>query len=288
MKSKVILLDNGNVLYNTGWGEERWEEKEPYTLVRLNARGGSPYPDGEWEFSGSYDIEIRTGDFGNVFCYTGYVQGDYNKIKRVDGRRIRGPKFEVRLVPKSDIHYGVTGEAILHRKGISIKKAKKLIVEAVRAYEATDRFKQEIWPQVLNPDARKPILKEIDGQLIWVATTWGSPWSAVQTKNEYNRYGGNALGYGHFFYRELQPKLTYPKTEDGYSDFSGQPTKNYEDPQYSHIEERGGSTYGGWDKRHDPEEMKKRIDEAIYDLNDLAQVYIAQLQFRSIDWGKSR
>jgi hypothetical protein len=280
------VLENGNVLVYSSWGDN-WTEEPASNQVQLEARGGSSYPDGEWEFSGSYDVEVKEGAFGNHYRYAGSLSGDYRKIKIVNGRRTRGPKFDLYL----SVQYPggrYRAHQILQRKGISKKKARQLCVDAIRAYEKTDHFKQEIWPSVIHPDRHKPIFKEVEkGKVIWIATSFqGGLWDYVRQRNIVGY--DQIAGYGHFFSKEIEVEHKYPMDENGRTNWDVVPEKIYKAPSYSHVEERGGSTSGGWsDRDHNRDEMERKIDEAHYDLHDLTQLYIERQRIESVDWERS-
>jgi len=268
------VLPNGNLLVKKpSWDieddSEVWEEVPAWKMIHLEANGGYDICD-EWNFSGSYSIDVKPGDIGNSYYYSGRLVGDYHKIKYRNGRRTRGPKFEL-VFGVTCPNVGIQMHTLLTRKGVSIRKAKMLIVDAIRAYEATDHFKIEIWPKILHPDRMTHVVKETSGEFLWVASTWRSLWNYVQTKS-LSKYFCSAAGHGDFYGRSI--RMDYHPTEN-------RKEKRY---AYSHVRSSGGMVSGSGLNPEREEELKRKIDAAIFPLSNSSMVehYLTWQHFSSL------
>ncbi|SFJ63382.1 hypothetical protein SAMN02799624_05277 [Paenibacillus sp. UNC496MF] len=264
-----------------------WERKdvtyEQHELVHLEATGGSPYPDGEWEWSGSYNIRVNVGDIGNCYPYEGGLSGSpkYYFDKR-KGRRVKRYKFDLCLkVVGGDRLSLDVGRA----KNLSKLDCKRLIVHMIHEFEKTDRYKEELWPKILDPDNREPIIKDIDGKLVWIATTWKGLWSAVQQKHAYKSTGlgrSYVLPSGQYFTRQVNVKMEYPhKKEDGSTDYY-RGVKIYKDPWYKQVDHSCGTSSGGGLDMNKRGTYEALIDAAIWNTDDTLLEYIMQDEYRNL------
>ncbi|MFF2531276.1 hypothetical protein ACFVS2_20450 [Brevibacillus sp. NPDC058079] len=146
-----------------------------------------------------------------------------------------------------------------------------MIAEEIIQFEKTDRFKKEVWPRILHADHHVPILKEIDGELFWIATTWNGAWSAIQGKCGWYSIE-KPFGSGQFYYRKTEWGFEYPRLDDGRTDWHNG-KKVYREPNYGNIEVSLWSISGGEGKS---DEIKDKIDRAIWDVNDKEIVNLMQ------------
>jgi hypothetical protein len=262
-----------------GWIDDEFEMVEPHHLVYLEATGGTDIC-GEWHWSGGYRVRVEPITFGNFYHYEGNMYGRpktyWDKRRK---RRVRRYKYDLHLrVVASGGHSLEVGKA----KDLTKEACKKMAVHMIKTFEKTNRFKEELWPRVLHPDNRIPICKMIDGNMVWIATTWGSCWDAVQQQFGHGWNKKSVMGYGDFYYRKIQYDIKYPrKGDDGWPDYSYS-EKHYKEPHYGHIQKGAGYASGGGLDVKDREEKIRMIDEAIFDVdNDLA-AYINMLKYQKL------
>jgi hypothetical protein len=252
------------------WLEEK-RPREPHELVIFEARGGTSI-DGEWEFSGNYDILVPRNKIGNSYPYEGSLYPHYSR-----GKKRSKSGWIVTLKCVGGEYHRLSVE-VLNKRAASKIQARKMIVEAIREFEQSDRYKNELWPKIIDPDKRESIIKEVNGELIWVATTWVGTWTALQGKSSWQGYDERPFGSGQFYTRKVEYEYHYPKKEDGWSDYT-RGVKVYKEPSYRKYELSGygmGSG-GGLDQ-----EIKAKIDEAIFDLDNMVQLYIMYQKYRSL------
>jgi hypothetical protein len=230
---------------------ENEEKKELFNNIYLEANGGTDM-EGEWQFSGSYSISVPANKIGNSFRYSGSVSKPWTKKRKA--------RWKVKL----DACGGESDSMrlqVLYKSASSLVQARKMIAESILKFEKSERYKKELLPKILHPDRRIPILKEIKGELVWVATTWVGAWSAIQGIARWASFE-HPLGSGQFYYRQPQWEHVYPLLEDGKKDWDNG-EKAYKEPRYGSIEVSGYGMSGGGTKG---KENKDRIDKAIYDV----------------------
>lgn len=223
------------------------EEKELHSKIWLEA-DGSVDVNGEWNFAGSYSVHIASNTIGNAFSYRGSISKLWTKKRK--------SRWQVQLYVCGGEYGRITLE-ILCKSASSLKKCREMMAETIVQFEQTDRFKKELWSRILHPDYQVPILKEENGQLVWIATTWCGAWTAVQGKTNWHGFE-RPLGYGKFYYRKPQWEYEYPRLENNLIDWDNG-KKVYKEPEYGCIEVSHWSISG----KSVDEEMKIKIDEAI-------------------------
>jgi hypothetical protein len=250
------------------------KEVEPHELIWFEPDGGIDI-NGEWESTGSYSITVPPNRIGNSYRYEGSLErGYYNpKTKR---QSKTGWHVTLKVVGGEFNRLAIE---VLNKRANSKKQARKMIVEAIREFEQTDRFKTYLWPEILHPDRRQPIIKEINGQFYWIATTWKGTWTALQKTISCGWRGERPFGSGTYYTREVQWRYDFPfKGEDGSTDYD-RSVKVYEEPLYRKFEM---DVWGLSDGGKLDEETKAKIDEAIFDLHNLVQVYIMRQKYQKL------
>jgi hypothetical protein len=251
-------------------GVKAYEDtREPFEKIYVQANGGCGI-DGEWEFSGSYSVDVSPHDVGNCYRYEGGLHRGY----RGKGR------WRVNLIVCGGASNRVRVN-ILSKTSPSIKQARKMILRAILDFENTNRFAEELAPEIYHVDQRKPIVKEIDGELFWVASTWDEPYTAIQGRMTYSSIQC-PLGYGQFYYRQRKWEFEYSRKEDGSKDYDAEPETVYHKPSYGSISVTSWSSGGGGRKG---EEMKEKINQAIFDIKDeqiLKRQHIRYLSLKRI------
>lgn len=228
------------------------DKREPYEKIYVEANGGIDI-EGEWQFAGSYSVHVYPKMIGNFYAYEGRI---YKGYKRKGRWRVYlsvcgGESNRIRL-------------SVLSKTAPSIRQARKIIVQAISDFESTSRFKDEMAPQIYDEDNRTSIIKEINGELFWIASTWDGAYSAIQGKMSYSNIQC-PLGYGSFYYRKRKWNYEYPRKEDGTKDYDAEPDKVYLEPTYGHLSVTSWSSSGGGAKAN---EIKEKINQAIFNLND--------------------
>lgn len=241
------------------------DSREPYEKIYLEANGGIDL-EGEWIFSGSYSIKVKPKDVDNFFHYEGRIYKGYKPKSRwrIDLRVCGGEYNRITLL-------------ILQKTATSIKKAQMMILEAIQQFECSDRYVKELAPRIYAEDNRCPIVKEIEGQLFWIATTWDGAYSAIDSKRQ---NGENyALGAGKFFYRKRKWEFEYPLDKDGKRNYDSEPEKVYLPPVYGGIDIKYYSTSSS---SKEASLRKGEIDHAIFNLSDEQLCKIQQLRYFDI------
>ncbi|MBP1309204.1 hypothetical protein JOD82_002224 [Paenibacillus sp. 1182] len=226
------------------------ETKEPYQQIRLDADGGIDI-DGEWQFSGTYSVLVPVNTIGNSYPYKGSVY----KPSSSKGKS----RWKVRLEACGG-EYGCLSLQILHESATSLKDGRKMIANSIIAFEATNRYKEELWPKILDSDRLVLIFKEVNGAVRWVATTWVGAWAAIQGKTTWYSFE-LPCGSGQFYYREMKWRNQYKHNTDGTKDWSS--CKRVKEPRYGSIKVSGGCCTGNIVDDH---EVIKKINQAIRDL----------------------
>jgi len=253
-------------------GLKEWEDKrELHEKIYVEANGGCDI-NGEWEFSGSYSVRVSPDVLGNFCSYSGRIS--------------RGFKRKGRWRVSLNVVGGGHGlnriqVSILNKTAPSIKQARKLIVQTILDYEQTSHFKEEIAPKIYAEDFRTPIVKEVNGELLWIATTFDDPWNTLKGKSGFYS-DEKPLGSGEFYYRKRKWDFEYARKEDGTKDYDAEPEKIYLQPFYGGVSVSYHGMSGGGER---DEELKKKINEAIFDLNDsqvLKKQFIRYLDLKRI------
>lgn len=245
------------------------DTRELYEKIYVQANGGISI-DGEWEFSGSYSVHVSPHDVGNYYHYEGGISKGYKRKGRwrVNLSVCGGESNYIRV-------------NILSKTAPSIKQARKLILQTILDFEKTNRFVEELAPEIYHEDRRKQIVKEVNGELFWVASTWDEPYAVIQGRTTYHTIQC-PLGNGQFYYRRRKWEREYPLKEDGRKNYDAEPIRVYLSPSYGNISVTSWSSSGGGTKA---EEMKSKINEAIFDLNDkqgLKRQFIRYLSLKRI------
>lgn len=232
--------------------ESQWVDKrEPFEKICVSANGGIDI-DGEWEFSGTYSISVPRDTIGNIYTYQGRI---YRGTKRYSRWRVR---LEV-----CGGEYGRITLKLLQKTASSIREARKMVVKVIQEFEATNRYKEEMWNRIICPDNREPIIKEINGELVWVATTWNGIWSELKGRTNFGSFQ-NPFGCGDFYTRRPRFKTEYERKENGDIDWD-RSRKVYEEPSYTHISVSLFGMSGGGSRA---KELQEKIDQAIFDVTN--------------------
>lgn len=252
--------------------EEDWltesyvDTREPFEKIRVEANGGIDVS-GEWQFSGSYQVSVYPKDIGNCYAYAGSISKGWKKHSR----------WRVHLSVCGGMHNRVR-VTILSKTVPSIKQARKMIVQTIMEYEKNSHFREEVAPQIYDEDLRTPILKEIEGELYWIASTWESPYSVIQGKTYFSHFE-KPFGNGQFYYRKRQWSLEYPMGKDGRKNYDAEPERVYEAPQYGNVEASCYSISGSSSKA---QEKKHEINKAIFDVTDQQMEKIQKGRYLSL------
>ncbi|MDN4106404.1 hypothetical protein [Paenibacillus polymyxa] len=232
------------------------DTREPYQKIRLDADDRI-----DFEFSVTYSVLVSVNTIGNSFRYKGVVCKPYSRKGKC--------RWRVRLVAcggEYDSYDSLTLQ-VLNQTAMSLKHARKLIANSIVEFEATPRYKVEIWSKILDSDRRVPILKKVDGEFIWVATTWEEASAAIQGKRTWKPIGSLyelPFGSGEFYYREMKWEQQYRLYKDGTRDWSSR--RKIKETYYVSIKVS---------ERDYPElrsikdkEMIEKINEAVGDINE--------------------
>ena len=247
--------------------EQRYEDtSEPFEKIGIEANGGWDI-NGEWEFSGSYSVRVEPNDVGNYYAYSGRIQKFKRKGRWNVQLSVIGGGHSIRRIEAS----------ILNKSAPSIKKARKLILQTILEYEMTSHFKEQIAPQIYDEDYRTPILKEVNGELFWIASTYADPWYAIQGKLGYSFE--KPLGHGEFCYRQRKWERAYPRREDGTKDYDGELERIYSEPFYGRINVSG---FGMGSGSEQSEQGKFKINQAIFDVNDRQTMFKQMIRYQDL------
>ena len=105
--------------------------------------------------------------------------------------RARDWCFSVQILIRGAVHF-------LDLRGgpyRTLREARQAAADTVTAYEQSDRFAREFWPQATSWSRRRTIFRQVLGadRWVWVATTFASPPSLFRS---------GALGWGRFLVHE--------------------------------------------------------------------------------------
>lgn len=151
--------------------------------------GGTDITD-EWSWNGNDYTDLREGQIGNKYAYhiSLYAHRDRNW-------KPRSYKIVVRL------RFGQVDSMIINESGFKNRKlAFARMAEALREFEASDRFATEIWPMVTHITNRLDIFKKVrDGSFIWIASSYAKK-HEILCGND-GTWWSFPLGTGEFYVR---------------------------------------------------------------------------------------